>query len=688
MIDKFKQGYLDEARELLGELESALLELDEKRDDPEIVGRAFRALHTIKGSGAMFGFDDIAGFAHNLEAVFDQLRMGKMAATSGLINLTLACGDQIKTMLDAPDGLSAAGQDRSAQLLAELRSLTGTPEPRRDAAPAQAAEEAAAEPGLPAQWRVHFRPGPDLLLHGTNPLLLLREMRELGELRIDLDASAIPPLGEIDPERCYLAWDMVLRTAAGREAIRDIFIFVADDCELRVEPMVSDPEAAAKPEAAAARRDSGSIAAAAGQGTVSNIRVSAEKLNQLVNLVGELVTVQARLSEVAARRDDPEIRAISEEIDRLTAELRENSMGIRMMPLRNTFERFRRLVHDLGVGLHKQAELVVEGADTELDKTVIDQLNDPLVHLVRNSMDHGIETPEARRAAGKPPTATIRLSAMHSGAQVLIRVSDDGRGLDAQAVRTRAIERGMIDPAAQLTESELFSLILEPGFSTAREVTDVSGRGVGMDVVRRSVDALRGAIEISSQPGAGMTVTLRLPLTLAIIDGLLVRVGGTFFVLPLANSLECVELTRQDIENAHGNHLASVRGETIPYIRLSEHFGIRRPAPEREQIMVVETGDGHYGLAVDEVLGNHQTVIKNLGRLYRDVATVSGATILGNGTVALILDPIRLVQNAIQAASQDIRTGARRPPRDASPRSQTPTHASAFMRKEIKIDVT
>jgi two-component system chemotaxis sensor kinase CheA len=328
--------------------------------------------------------------------------------------------------------------------------------------------------------------------------------------------------------------------------------------------------------------------------------------------------------------------------------------------------------------------LVTEGADTELDKTVIDQLNDPLVHLIRNSMDHGVETPEARRSAGKRPTATVRLSALHSGAQVLIRVSDDGRGLDAEAVRARAIEQGLISASAQLSESELFSLILAPGFSTAREVTDVSGRGVGMDVVRRSVEALRGSIEMSSKPGAGLTVTLRLPLTLAIIDGLLVRVGETFFILPLANSLECVELTRQDVKDAHGNHLATVRGETIPYIRLSEHFGMNAPPPEREQIMVVETEDGHYGLAVDEVLGNHQTVIKNLGRMYSDVQTVSGATILGNGTVALILDPHRLVQNAVQTASRENRAGARRAQRNLSSHNQPSTHANAIARKEEK----
>jgi two-component system, chemotaxis family, sensor kinase CheA len=416
--------------------------------------------------------------------------------------------------------------------------------------------------------------------------------------------------------------------------------------------------------------------------------VSAEKLDELVNLVGELVTVQARLSAVSTRRDDPDILAISEEIDRLTTELRENSMSIRMLPIRNTFERFRRLVHDLGIDLHKEVDLALEGADTELDKTVIDQLNDPLVHLVRNSMDHGIETPDERRAAGKPPTATIRLSALHPGAQVLIRVSDDGRGLDVEAVRRRAIEQGLIEASAQLTESELFSLILAPGFSTAREVTDVSGRGVGMDVVRRSVEALRGTIEIQSKPGAGLSVTLRLPLTLAIIDGLLVRVGQAHFILPLANSRECVELTRQDIQNAHGNHLATVRGETIPYIRLSEYFEMPTPPPEREQIMVVETDDGHYGLVVDEVLGNHQTVIKNLGRLYHDVQMVSGATILGNGTVALIIDSHRLVQNAVHMAAQNKRADREKSRRKLATPSQPSTQTNAFTQKENRINVT
>jgi two-component system chemotaxis sensor kinase CheA len=382
--------------------------------------------------------------------------------------------------------------------------------------------------------------------------------------------------------------------------------------------------------------------------TATSLRVPAAKLDQFVDLVGELVTVQARLSELAARGDDPDLAAVSEEIERLTSSLRENSMNIRMLPIRATFEKFRRLVHDLARDLGKDVELTMEGADTELDKTVIDQLGDPLMHLIRNSMDHGIEPAPRRAASGKRSTATIHLSARHSGASVLIGVSDDGGGIDTEAVRSRGIEKGLLVADAQLSEAETFALIFQPGFSTAKTITDVSGRGVGMDVVRQRVDALRGTIDVASKPGEGTQVTLRLPLTLAIIDGLLVSVGRDFFVLPLSNTLECIELTREDIERANGKHVANVRGELIPYIRLRQHFNIRTERPTIEQIMVVETTEGRYGFVVDQVLGNCQTVIKNLGRFYRHVNVVSGATILGNGTVALILDPERLAQDAVR----------------------------------------
>ncbi|HTS48006.1 MAG TPA: chemotaxis protein CheA [Bryobacteraceae bacterium] len=652
MIDH-RQAFLDEARELLVELESALLEMDQNRGDAEIVARAFRALHTIKGSGAMFGFDDISGFAHHLESAFDQLRKGQLTVTTDLINLSLGAADQIKKMLDAATGQEAADTSRSEAILTELRFLRGAPDAERPPSPARTETAPAAEGGPVREWRIRFRPAPEALLNGTNPLRLLGELREMGELRVQVDTAALPPLTEKDPERCHLAWDMLLETGADAAAIRDVFIFVENDCELSIQPVEPASPAAQAPVPAASE-----VRRPAANSNTSSIRVSAEKLDQLVNLVGELVTVQARLGAVAGRRDDPEVRAVSEEVDRLTSSLRENSMSIRMLPLRATFERFRRLVHDLGQELHKQVELTVEGAETELDKTVIDQLNDPLVHLIRNSMDHGIETPEARVAAGKSPTATVHLSAQHSGANVLIRVRDDGRGLDVEAVRARAIEQGLIHAGSQLSEAEIVSLILAPGFSTARAVTDVSGRGVGMDVVRRNVEALRGSLEVASIPGAGVTVTLRLPLTLAIIDGLLVRVGEAYFVLPLANSLECVELTGRDIEAAHGNHLANVRGQLVPYIRLREYFRVTEERPEREQVMVVETDQGRYGFAVDQVLGDHQTVIKNLGRVYRNTSVVSGATILGNGTVALILDPNRLVQSAIRSALRTKSSGA------------------------------
>jgi two-component system chemotaxis sensor kinase CheA len=664
MIDQYRQAFQEEARELLAELESALLELDQNRGDLEIVGRAFRALHTIKGSGAMFGFEAVAAFTHHLETAFDQLRKGKLAVSSDLIRLALESSDHIKSLLQADASGAAGDSARSAEILTAVRQLTGASEAAADTASNAPPETlaASADGGSPCEWRIHFRPGHEVLLNGTNPLLLLGELRALGQVEIRVDTSAVPALKEIDPEHCYLAWDIQLKTAAQREVIRDVFIFVEDDSELSIDP-ASAPSAAERPQTSAVQPGVAATSGRVSQASTS-IRVSAEKLDQLINVVGELVTVQARLSDASARLDDAEIVEISEAVGRLTGELRENSMSIRMLPLRTTFERFRRLVHDLGIELRKDVELAIEGADTELDKTVIDQLNDPLVHLIRNSMDHGVETPEARRAAGKLPRARIQLSALHSGAHVLIRVQDDGRGLDVEAVRARALEQGLIDHAARLSEAEIFSLILAPGFSTARTVTDVSGRGVGMDVVRRNVEALHGTIEIASQPGAGMTVTLRLPLTLAIIDGLLVRVGNAHFVLPLANSLECVELTRQDILNQNGNRIANVRGELIPYIRLSEYFGMDRAQEEREQIMVVETEYGHYGFVVDEVLGDHQTVIKNLGKAYRNVQVVSGATILGNGGVALILDPHRLVQSVMQAVSQDRRGRTSGPPLD------------------------
>jgi two-component system chemotaxis sensor kinase CheA len=660
-VDRFKQTFREEAREILVELEASLLELNGNPEEMELVGRVFRSLHTLKGSGAMFGFEELAAFTHHLETAFDEVRNGRLLIDSELIDLALAALDQIKAMLEEDSGNAAADSSARREILAKVRQKTG----RVEGNPSEGKRygtPAASEGGAPCDWKIRFAPGPELMRNGADPLILLRELKQLGGLRLTASMAAVSPIGELDPERCYVSWEMVLTTSAGRDAIRDVFIFVEDCCELTIEP-ASSPAPTAAPctadETARAldehRASSGGRRTYDRSDNASSLRVPAERLDQFVDLVGELVTVQARLSEIAAQHDDPEVTAVSEEIERLTASLRENSMNIRMTPIRATFEKFRRLVHDLARDLGKDVELSMEGADTELDKTVIDRLSDPLMHLIRNSMDHGIESPEARASAGKRPTATIRLSARHAGASVLIEVSDDGGGIDAGAVRNRAIEKGLVAADAALTEAEIFALLFEPGFSTAKQVTDISGRGVGMDVVRQSVDSLRGTIEVVSKRGHGTGVTLRLPLTLAIIDGLLVKIGNANFVMPLANTLECIELTRRDIAKANGKHVAEVRGEIMPYIRLREYFNIHSERPEIEQIMVVETEEGRYGFVVDKVLGDHQTVIKNLGRFYRHVKFVSGATILGNGTVALILDPFRLVKEALSAETQAAR---------------------------------
>jgi two-component system chemotaxis sensor kinase CheA len=356
------------------------------------------------------------------------------------------------------------------------------------------------------------------------------------------------------------------------------------------------------------------------------------------------VTVQARLSQTALTHSIPGLLSIAEEVERLTAELRDKTMSVRMLPIGTTFSNFRRLFRDLSRDLGKEVELVTEGGETELDKTVIERLNDPLVHLIRNSLDHGIEQPGVRTAAGKPRKGTVRLAAVHSGANVLIQISDDGAGMDRDAIRAKAMEKGLIDERAELSDGELYGLIFTPGFSTARKVTSVSGRGVGLDVVKRAIDALRGNIEITSAKGLGTTITLKLPLTLAIIDGLLVKLQEQHYVLPLSYVKECVELTRRDREDGRGRNIANVRGEIVPYIILREQFAISDAPPEREQIVITEVGGSRVGFVVDNVIGGHQTVIKNLGRYYHGVEGLAGATILGDGTVALILDVPKLVR--------------------------------------------
>jgi two-component system chemotaxis sensor kinase CheA len=679
MTDRHVEAYREEAAELLVELEGSLLELEDRPGDAELVGRVFRALHTIKGSGAMFGFDAIAAFTHELETVFDGVRTGRIAATPALVGATLAARDHIQALLRVPESEAERLRSQGDQVLERLRQAVpegAQPQPVEGAHP-QPPNGPALSDSVPAStpggdvctYRIHFDPHSDILLTGTNPLMLLNELRGLGDLSLVAHGNRIPALDGFDPERCYTSWDAVLTTGAGENAIRDVFIFVEDRAELSIARIegADRPEAlrlgeilvqagAVAPERVeaavleqkhmAALREKRSAPEAA-----ASLRVPAAKLDSLVNVVGELVTVQARLSGYALASGDSEVAFISEEVERLTELLRETSMSLRMLPVGETFNRFRRLVRDLSAELGKRAELTTSGNDTELDKTVIEQLSDPLVHLIRNAVDHGIEAPERRAALGKPPVARIQLSASHAGAFVLIRVSDDGAGLNREAIRARAIERGFIRPDAVLTEQQIDALILAPGFSTASSVSEVSGRGVGMDVVQRNLEAMRGSLSMASTTGKGTVVTLRIPLTLAIIDGLLVEAGDARFVVPLAHVSGCMELSRGEAQSGRQS-LIGLRGELVPYISLRERFGISGHPPPIQQVIVAETHEGQYGFVVDRVIGDHHTVIKKLGRLFRDIDEVSGATILGDGSVALLLDVERLAAAAIREQAQ------------------------------------
>lgn len=665
MIDKYKQAFQEEAHELLGELEAALLELGQTPNDMEVVGRAFRSLHTIKGSGAMFGFDDIAGFAHNLETAFDQLRNGQLAATADLVNLTLAAGDQIKAMLDEASGSGTVDHVRTAAILAELHRLTGSREPQPAMPPTLPGVTSS---GPACDWRIGFRPGPDILLNGTNPLLLLRELRELGHLRVDLDTTAIPPLSEMDPERCYLGWNLVLTTAAALEAIRDVFIFVEDNCELTIEPASDQAAEAHVPGARAGdseqieKQPTASAPAVKEPGREpqkpaadglrkalvkeSTVRVPSGRLDHLVNLVGELVMNQSRLAQAASQSGAAELANPVQELERLVAELRDGVLGIRMLPIGTIFGRFRRLIHDLSTELGKEVDLITEGAETELDKSVLDQLAEPLVHLLRNSIDHGIESADDRLGKGKPRRGTIRLTAEHSGSDVVIRIEDDGRGIDRAIVRAKGVERQLIAADANLSDREILNLLVLPGFSTARQVTSVSGRGVGLDVVKKQIDTLRGSLSITSEPGQGCRISLTLPLTLAIIEGLLVQLGPDQFIIPMAAITENVDLHRDQRQRNNGRNVIAVRGELIPYIDLRQAFGVEGSAPQIEKIVIVRHEETRVGLVVDRVLGTHQTVIQCLGRFFRNINVVSGTTIMGDGRVALILDVSAVVASA------------------------------------------
>jgi two-component system chemotaxis sensor kinase CheA len=673
MISDPSETFRQEARELLETLEQALLDLEKQPSDHDLIDSAFRALHTIKGSGAMFGFDAVAAFVHEFETAFDRVRKGKALPSHALIAVALSAKDHIHKLIEMPH--EAHGGDAILDALRRIVDATAAGDASTVGTASMSSAASAPAPVVAETvWRVRFHLSADAFVTGTNPFLLLEELRDLGPCKVNALVDAIPPLEVIDPEVSYLGWDVELATTQPRSAIEDVFMFLCDGMALDItevggaeapasETTVSEAAPPAAPAVAAvahvqvapaeaasatseATRPVGTDAVQSRQKTepaAASLRVPAERLDELMDRVGELVIAQARLNQIASASSDSNLKTIAEELERLSAGLRDTTMGIRMVPIGTLFGRFRRLVHDLSRDLGKEIEFVTSGEETELDKTVIERLADPLVHLIRNSVDHGLESSERRLKAGKLAKGTVRLSAVHAGAEVAISVSDDGAGLDAVRIRAKAEEAGLIAHDAKIADADLFQFLFHPGFSTAREVTSLSGRGVGMDVVKRTIEGLRGKIELTTVPGAGTTATLRLPLTLAIIDGMLVRVGNSRYTIPLSAVEECVELPNDVDVRATGRNFLNIRGSLVPFLRLSELFNSRTPPDPYQKVVIVSSGEFRVGLVVDQIIGNNQTVIKSLSKLHADIGNFSGATILGDGTVALILDVIQLV---------------------------------------------
>ncbi|HEY0334534.1 MAG TPA: chemotaxis protein CheA [Stenotrophomonas sp.] len=656
-LQRFHATFFEESREGLDAMEAGLLSLEEGSQGPDTINSVFRAAHSIKGGAATFGFESIASLTHVLETLLDELRSGKRPLEPSAVDAMLGSVDVLRALLREAEHGQPADPAAVQAVLARLNAvLTGqAATPAAAAAIVQKEEE-------PEAWHIGFTPSPSLFMSGNDPLRIIRELEHLGPLQIAARLERLPGFEQIDPMEAYLAWDLGLIGKIPRSKIEDTFAWVVDDCELDIRPMpvpappaslaIDAPAAAPAPAPVAATALANAPAAnaptAAASEAETSIRVSVDKVDALINLVGELVITQAMLKAVSGDLEAGLAERLSAGLDLLernTRDLQEAVISVRMLPVDAVFRRFPRLVRDLSTRLGKQVRLRTLGEGTELDKGLIEKIADPLVHLVRNSIDHGLELPDARRADGKDETGTITLAASHQGGHIVIEVSDDGRGLNREKILAKAAERGIAVPDNP-TDTQVWDLIFAPGFSTADAVTDLSGRGVGMDVVRRNIQALGGEVQVESRAGHGTRTLIRLPLTLAILDGMTVSVAGETLILPLAYVLEALQPQAADIRTMAGEgRVLRVRGEYLPILSLSDYYGY---AGERsvDPLVVVVEGDGQkIALEVDELVGQQQVVVKNIENNYRRIGGISGATILGDGRVALIVDIGGLVRS-------------------------------------------
>ncbi|WP_116817772.1 chemotaxis protein CheA [Pseudomonas syringae] len=672
-LDQAQQTFIVEARELLQAMEESLLQLESEPGDQDAIGAVFRAAHTIKGSAGLFGLTPIVSFTHIVEDVLDRLREGSVSVDAELIAVLLKSGDH---MLELIDVVASRGQQMQQPALEREAALRQALQVFQAPASAGAADSASAavvsddEPSAEVLWHISLRFGVDVFRNGMDPLSFLRYLNTLGQMvQVTTVTDSIPAVEAWDPESCHLGFEIDFRSAAGHAAINEVFDFVREDCAVEITPVNETPdhveptgtELVSQPEHSpmvasgellgdqrAVPRTPATATATAVERPSSGseqknkdgryVRVNADKLDELINLVGELVIASAGASLLAKSCDNDPLQEASSTVSGLVEQILDGALHLRMIPIGDTFNRFRRVVRDVSQELGKDIDLIINGAETELDKTVVEKIGDPLMHLLRNSMDHGIESAEARRAAGKPAKGHLSLNAYHDSGSIVIEIADDGAGLNRERILDKAQQRGLVAAGASLTDQEIYNLIFEPGFSTAEAVTNLSGRGVGMDVVKRNITLLRGTVDLDSQPGQGTIVRIRLPLTLAIINGFLVGIDQSTYVIPLDMVQECIELDEHNRQLTRDSGYLDLRGEVLPLVYLRDHFNHEGPAARRQNVVVVRYAEHKAGLVVDELLGEFQTVIKPLGKLFGALRGISGSTILGSGAVALILD--------------------------------------------------
>ncbi|MCR8719762.1 chemotaxis protein CheA [Pseudomonas syringae] len=691
-LDQAQQTFIVEARELLQAMEESLLQLESDPGDQDAIGAIFRAAHTIKGSAGLFGLTPIVSFTHIVEDVLDRLREGSVAVDAGLIAVLLKSGDHMLELIEVVasrgETLQPAALEREAALRQALHIYQ---------APGSApAEDTACAPGAvegelaEVVWHISLRFGVDVFRNGMDPLSFLRYLNTLGQMiQVTTVTDGIPPVESWDPESCHLGFEIDFRSAAGHDAINEVFDFVREDCVVLITPVEQAPagtdlvsQNAQSPVVANGELlgDQRAVPRVPGQKTAverpasggehkgkdgSYVRVNADKLDELINLVGELVIASAGAKLLARSCNNDPLQEASSTVSGLVEQILDGALHLRMIPIGDTFNRFRRVVRDVSQELGKDIDLIINGAETELDKTVVEKIGDPLMHLLRNSMDHGIESAEARRAAGKPAKGHLNLNAFHDSGSIVIEIADDGAGLNRERILDKAQQRGLVAAGASLTDQEIYNLIFEPGFSTAEAVTNLSGRGVGMDVVKRNITLLRGTVDLDSQPGQGTIVRIRLPLTLAIINGFLVGIDQSTYVIPLDMVQECIELDEHDRQSSRDKGYLDLRGEVLPLVYLRDHFNHEGPPARRQNVVVVRYAEHKAGLVVDDLLGEFQTVIKPLGKLFGALRGISGSTILGSGAVALILDIPALLNQIVQLEAR-----LAQPPHSLSPASR------------------